>query len=378
MVCNKATYAVGVERLYNILDSIDKKMLFSTIVFVLIILIVVGYYCLTVKKHNLYEGNMARYTVFMAVVLVVVGAVCFVKWEKVYDKYKAEHAAMDNMRTDITESLLGITCEQGEAVCKKPQTLYIYLYFYNYYYDDDLTYEEILKQYENFCQDKRKSTYEDFVKLTDVMYDEKHQFYTITSNRVYAPYFVTACEAHMPEDYNDNPEWTDEKVDDVCNKVMESIDQVYLRYMSEDFINHIIGEFFMRDDAKCYDFFTTDFSEGEVYELESGEKVVEYRGTVHYLKEGYLNYVTKEKVWYVYKIQIDENSEQKFLYGSIGQDKEYNKKGFDKGDYSVFRKYDFPIVSETENQIVREMDGMRLIQEYEDGLCVKISLEITR
>ncbi len=368
----------GTQTMKLVMKDVEKQLLLGLGSWMICSLLVWGLYFLVFKIFDT-ERSMAVYTLIMTIVFIAISVGCGKEYWKIRDNYRGEVTAYrdivngqieDWLEIDGTSQVYYDRVERDSTVYNNRATALINVYFYNYYYDNDITYEELIRQYENFCAGKSKKTYKDMWDFALVMWEEYYNTYNITPDRIHAGKFTFKCEEYLPDDYCSNPEWTDERIYEICDMVMANMDDLYISYLVRDLYRS-----FNYDGVRLLD---RNFDNYEIKELDTGEKVIEVDGALCYLKEGVFNYQTQEPELYVYKIVQTGESEDVFIFGKIGLNKEEILVYYAWNRYSFFGTYDFPIVSETENQVVRECDGLRQTVDYEDGLSVRITLEVIR
>ncbi len=244
----------------------------------------------------------------------------------------------------------------------------INIFYYNYFNEDDLLYEDLVAQYENFTNGKIESTYSDLKKFVDYT---GPKMISIDSNKhpvelISVLDFREACMEYLPEDSWKDDQFTDEKIYEVCNAVIENRESVLSRNVANDFNKEI-------DENNFYHLLENQFSQ-EVKCLDNGEQIINREGVKYYLREEKLDYITGETQFCIYKIELDKFSPNYFLYGYLGWSKEknieyigYSKAFIDKG---------FEVTVDTEDEYVYEMSCMKLTYKYENNECIGIVLEL--
>ncbi len=242
----------------------------------------------------------------------------------------------------------------------------INIFYYNYFNDGDLLYEDLVAQYENFTKGKFESTYSDFKKFVDYT---GPKMLSIDSGEnpkelISVLDFREACMEYLPEDFWDDNQFTDEKIYEVCNAVIENRASVLSTNVAKDFNKEI-------DENNFYHLLEDEFSH-EIQCLDTGEQVIDLDGVKYYLREEKVNYITGETRLCIYKIELDKFSY--FLFGYLGWSKEKNIEYIGYSD--AFTEKGFTVTVDTEDEYVYEMSCIKLTYKYENDECISIILEL--
>ncbi len=188
------------------LSHMKKRVLLQVGTWLLGILVIEGFYFLLAKKMKYKQF----FTGCMIIVTCVLALHSFGYTRHSYEMYKSMYNRVNKFINEMAETYIGI--EEGSQVSAN-----IYIYYYNFYYNDDVTYEELIKQYEEFSAGKDRDAYNDLILFTGSLRGE----YDESDTRYRADHFHSKCQDFIAENYQENTELTDEQIFQVCSIVME-------------------------------------------------------------------------------------------------------------------------------------------------------------
>ncbi len=354
--------------------------MFGIVFLILLLLVVVGVISFAVNCEKNPDGDLKIKIIPLICVALPIICAIFVIGNNMFKEYKEDRYDETWDMHFYTEKYLNVKGEckvyynkvdrKSTEYGERAETL-VYIYYYNFYNDNEVTYDELIKQYEYFCQGKRKSKYEDLTKYINFMKTANN--ITPTVENIPLGRFWFFCGGYMGYDFDNTEKWTDEKVYEICDLVMKNRERIYPRIMADDFFDEMYERHARSGYPYLYEF---NFNENaEIVEVD-GEKILkEKSGAILYLKDCVLDYMTEEELSCVYKIEINEDSERDYLFGSIGENQKKNKK--EMMSYRAYSDYNVRITLETDDQVIFESDHMRWVFDYVGKDCAKITVEIT-
>ncbi len=242
---------------------------------------------------------------------------------------------------------------------------------YNYYQNENITYEQLLDEFDNFCKGKGSYSYKNLLsyaqycdKFDDVMICDLNVNNIAISQLEIQVYNYLKEDRGYTSPYNEEfLNLSMEEVEPICDMLLQNQNSLYLSVLADESLEYYALE---------YPMLYCGFDEKQIKTDEAGNKYVSVNqgNEIYYLELGNVDFDSDDE-WYVNKIEIF-GGENASIFGTlIGMDKEDASQCLDRLDGVDF-------VSEDEETIVYDLNAFRGTAEFKDGVCEKMSIELLK
>ncbi len=324
---------------------------------------------------------------FICLVVVIVGVVIFF----IYRDNKLERMERFNHKFERYLGLGNGTKESevywNKVVTDKTVTsrvrLMVSVSYYNYYAKEAITVDDILTDYQYFCDGKRKTFYDDLYLFTLFMSQcEKILPKNIKADCLGYENVINVLEENVLSYYGIEDagseaasNLTQEQVDEICYTFIRSdmeyemLEKLYI-FVALDVAKSQYDTAYDISQGYEYMLFDTDFDETRIEINDVGEKVIygEDRAVCYYLDFGNVDLCSDEEEWYIYKIEeVKASSVDGICPGKVGDFREDVEFSEDIPYYNVIKLPD---------RTIYYVGAVSVIIDFEDNIATKISFEI--
>lgn len=252
---------------------------------------------------------------------------------------------------------------------KYPVKTLIAICHYNYFEDENITYEKLVEEFDNFCLGK--GSYRNLLKYAQ-HYDK---FKTVmvrelNVNNIGISQLEKQVYNYLKEDRGYTSPFNEEflnlsmgEVEPICDMLLQNQNSLYLSVLVEETLERCSLE---------YPMLYCEFDENQIKTDETGNKYVSANedNEIYYLELGNVDFDPDDE-WYVSKVEIYGGEKTSIFCIQVGMDKERASFVLDT---QVVEGLDF--VSEDEETIVYDLNTFRATAKFRDGVCCKVTLEI--
>lgn len=237
------------------------------------------------------------------------------------------------------------------------------IFYYNYYNNDEITYEELMDEYDNFRL--HNQDYDNLEKY--MLYMEQHHYEkTKKENDTYFvsyDVFKDTCNVYLDMDSA-----TVEDVEYVCQKVVDEIEELYIRASIID-----IKPVLLDLSIEC-EIFGAIYQDEELSEIDNKGKIVLEDGAVELeLTKSQWIWIDDYEKWLVTGIKIQEPCHESIFGATVG-----SKREDVEARINTAEEYGYKLKIDTNTNMVFSKDDLiNICFEFDsDGLCSEICIKV--
>lgn len=232
--------------------------------------------------------------------------------------------------------------------------------FYNHYHQDEVSYDLLMAEFENFCTGD--GGYENLISFSD-WFETRSFFYyhEISEENIELDIYLDEVSNYQWYLGKGTENLTDDEIVEICENVLEHLDNlVFINKLSK---LEYEGEF---------SYFINDAYGGENIDKldELGDyRVYDSNGEAYYYEEVY-NWMSGENEWRIVKVEKYDSNSGDIFYAKSGQSK----------TAVMYKLSDtgcgFELVTDEGNRVEYANDMFLIIAEFKDDIFTKISIEV--